>query len=80
MIPNVEHKSFQGVRTEVASSVGFDEVLTRLRALMGCVNPSEIVALAQSAIPEAEFVRKTGSGSFIPTSALGRKQPLSHPR
>lgn len=57
MIPNVEHKSFPGVRTEVASSVGFDEVLTRLRALMGCVNPSEIVALAQSAIPEAEFVR-----------------------
>lgn len=57
MIPDVEHKPFNGVRTEVASAVGFDEVLTRLRSLMGRVHPSEIVALAQSAIPEAEFVR-----------------------
>lgn len=57
MIPDVEHKPFNGVRTEVASAVGFDEVLTRLRSLMGRVHPSGIVALAQSAIPEAEFVR-----------------------
>lgn len=57
MPPNVEHMSFRGVRTEVASVLGFDEVLTRLRALMRRVDPSEIVALAQSPIPEAEFVR-----------------------
>lgn len=54
---DVEHKPFKGVRTEVVSPVGFDEVLTRLRALMGRVNPSEIVTLAQSGITEAEFVR-----------------------
>jgi uncharacterized protein (DUF302 family) len=57
MPPNVEHTSFRGVRTEVACVLGFDEVLTRLRALTRCVDPSEIVALAQSPIPEAEFVR-----------------------
>ena len=54
---DVEHKPFNGVRIEVATSVGFDEVLTRLRSLMGHVNPSEIVALAQANTTEAEFVR-----------------------
>jgi uncharacterized protein (DUF302 family) len=57
MIHDVEQKPFKGVRTEVTSSVGFDEVLTRLRSLMGRVNPAEIVTLAQSGISEAEFVR-----------------------
>lgn len=57
MIHNVERKPFKGVRTEVASPVRFDDVLTRLRSLMGRVNPAEIVTLAQSGISEAEFVR-----------------------
>ncbi|MET3650573.1 DUF302 domain-containing protein [Dyella japonica] len=54
---DIEHKPFEGVRIEVATSVKFDEVLTRLRSLMGHVNPSEIVTLAQSGITETEFVR-----------------------
>jgi len=54
---DIEHKPFKGVRIEVATSVKFDEVLTRFRSLMGHVNPSEIVTLAQSGITETEFVR-----------------------
>lgn len=57
MIHDIEHKPFNGVRIEVTTSIGFDEVLVRLRSLMGRVNPSEIVALAQTAIPQEEFVR-----------------------
>jgi uncharacterized protein (DUF302 family) len=54
---NVNPKPFAGVRIEVTTSVGFDDVLDRLRALMGRVNPAEIVKLAQTNIPEADFVR-----------------------
>ena len=50
-------KPFTGVRMEVATSVGFDEVLARLRTLMGRANLAEIVSLAQTPISEAEFVR-----------------------
>ena len=48
---------FTGVRIEVVTSVGFDEVLDRLRTLMGRASPAEIVSLAQTPISEAEFVR-----------------------
>jgi uncharacterized protein (DUF302 family) len=57
MFHDIEHKPFNGVRIEVTTSIGFDEVLTRLRSLMGRASTSEIVALAQTDIPEAEFVR-----------------------
>jgi len=57
MFRDVQHKPFNGVRVEVATSLGFDEVLTRLRSLMGRASTAEIVALAQADITEAEFVR-----------------------
>jgi uncharacterized protein (DUF302 family) len=57
MTTEVEHKSFTGVRIEVATSVAFDEVLARLRSLMGRASLAEIVALAQTPITEAEFSR-----------------------
>jgi uncharacterized protein (DUF302 family) len=57
MFRDVEHKPFNGIRSEVATSIGFDEVLTRLRSLMGRASTSEIVALAQADTTEAEFVR-----------------------
>jgi uncharacterized protein (DUF302 family) len=57
MSHQVQHKPFNGVRIDVATSIGFDEVLTRLRAQMGRVSTSEIVTLAQTDITEAEFVR-----------------------
>ncbi len=55
MTTEVYPKPFNGVRTKVATSIGFDAVLERLRALMGHVNPSEIVRLAQTLPPEADF-------------------------
>lgn len=57
MSRDVEHKPFHGVRIEVATSIGFDEVLTRLGSLIGRANTSEIVALAQTDITQAHVVR-----------------------
>jgi len=57
MTRKVNPKPFNGIRIEVATSVGFDKVLDRLRARMGRVSPAEIVNLAQTEISEAEFVR-----------------------
>jgi uncharacterized protein (DUF302 family) len=57
MFHDIEHKPFNGVRIEVTTSIGFDDVLTRLRSLMGRASTSEIVTLAQTDITEAEFVR-----------------------
>lgn len=57
MTRQVNPEPFTGVRIEVATSVGFDEVLDRLRTLMGRASPAEIVGLAQTPISEAEFVR-----------------------
>lgn len=58
MTSQTENKPFNGVRTEVATSVGFDEVLARLRAQMGQATVQEIVALAKTPITESEFVRE----------------------
>jgi uncharacterized protein (DUF302 family) len=57
MFHDVEHKPFNGVRIEVTTTTGFDDVLTRLRSLMGRASTSEIVTLAQTDITEADFVR-----------------------
>ena len=54
MTSQIENKPFNGVRTEVTTSVGFDEVLTRLRAQMGRATVQEVVALAKTPITEAE--------------------------
>jgi len=57
MTRDVHTKPFAGARMEVVTSIGFDEVLVRLRSLMGRANVSEIVRLAQTSISEPEFVR-----------------------
>ena len=43
----IESKPFQGIRIEVDTSVSFDEVLNRLRGLMGNTSVPQIVALAK---------------------------------
>jgi uncharacterized protein (DUF302 family) len=58
MTSQTENKPFNGVRTEVTTSVGFDEVLARLRAQMGRATVQEVVALAQTPITEADYVRE----------------------
>jgi uncharacterized protein (DUF302 family) len=57
MASQVEHRPFNGVRTEVVTPVSFDAVLARLRGLMGSASLAEIVALAEKPTPEAEFAR-----------------------
>ncbi|MEI9987123.1 MAG: DUF302 domain-containing protein [Aliidongia sp.] len=52
------NRPFNGVRTEVTTSVGFDEVLARLRSQMGRADLQEIVALAKTPITETEYVRE----------------------
>jgi len=57
MTRDVHLKPFTGIRIEVATPLSFDDVLDRLRALIGRASPAEIVSLAQAPIPEADFVR-----------------------
>jgi uncharacterized protein (DUF302 family) len=55
---SIESKPFQGIRIEVDTSVSFDEVLNRLRGLMGNTSVPQIVALAKEPITQAEYVQK----------------------
>jgi len=50
-------RAFEGVRSEVTTSVGFEVVLDRLRESMGQTTIPEIVELAQKPISEAEYRR-----------------------
>ena len=45
----VETRAFNGVRVVVHSSRAYDDVLAKLRSLMGASNAGEIVALAKKA-------------------------------
>ena len=58
MTSQTENKPFNGIRTEVTTSIGFDEVLARLRAQMGRASLQEVVALAKASVTEAEYVRE----------------------
>jgi uncharacterized protein (DUF302 family) len=53
-----ENTSVNAVRTEVTTSLGFDEVLARLHAQMGRASVQDIVALAKLPVTEAEYVRE----------------------
>ena len=55
---SVASTSFQGIRIEVDTLVSVDEVLSRLRGLMGDASAQEVVALAKEAITQAEYVQK----------------------
>ena len=50
-------RAFEGVRSEVTTSAGFDVVLDRLRSSMGRTSIPEIVELAQRPISEADYRR-----------------------
>jgi uncharacterized protein (DUF302 family) len=58
MATQVKNKSFKGIRTEVTTSLGFDEVIGRLRKQMGATSIAEVVALAKSAINAVEYTRQ----------------------
>jgi uncharacterized protein (DUF302 family) len=72
-----ENKPFNGVRTEVTTSIGFDEVLARLRAEMGRVSVQEIVALAKTSITEAEYVREVNE-RFVGASGFMLFAEIDH--
>lgn len=70
MWSRTEHKPVSGVRTNVITSLGFDEVLRRLHAQMGRASTQEITALAELPITEAAYVREVedrfvGKSGFI---------------
>ena len=54
----VETRTFNGVRVVVHTSRAYDDVLAKLRSLMGASEAGEIVALAKKPITEAEFTRE----------------------
>jgi uncharacterized protein (DUF302 family) len=58
MTTQVENKPFKGIRTEVTTSLGFDEVIRRLRTQMGETSVAEVVALAKTPISAAEYTRQ----------------------
>jgi uncharacterized protein (DUF302 family) len=70
MTLRIENTPFSGVRTEVATSVGFDDVLARLRAQMGRASVQELVTLAQTPLSVAAYIREVetrfvGDSGFI---------------
>jgi uncharacterized protein (DUF302 family) len=54
----ISTKPFQGIRIEVDTTVSFDEVLSRLRRLMGDASVPEVVTFAREATTEVEFVQR----------------------
>jgi uncharacterized protein (DUF302 family) len=54
----ISTKPFQGIRIEVDTMVSFDQVLSRLRRLMGDASVPEVVTLAKEATTEAEFIQR----------------------
>lgn len=77
MSHQVENKGFKGVRTVVATSVGFDEVLIRLRARMGRASVQEIVALAKTPISQEDYVREV-EARFVGESGFMLFAELDH--
>lgn len=65
----VANEEFTGVRTVVETPLAFDEVLSRLRGLMGKATLQEAVALAKTPISESDYVRQVtelaGDCSFM---------------
>ena len=54
----VETRAFNGVRVVVHTSRAYDDILAKLRSLMGAPNAGEIEAVAKKPITEAEFTRE----------------------
>lgn len=70
MTTRIENRTFNGIRTEVSTSIGFDEVISRLRAQMGRTGAAEVVALAKTEISADEYSRQVeerfaGESGFI---------------
>lgn len=66
---SVVNRDFTGVRVMVESPFDFDEVSSRLHALMGKATLHEVVALAKTATSEQEYVRQAteliGESDFV---------------
>jgi uncharacterized protein (DUF302 family) len=75
--PIISTKPFQGIRIEVDTLVSFDEVLSRLRRLMGDARVIEVVALAKEAMTEAEYAQEVEE-RFIGESGFTLFHEIDH--
>src|ERR1700746_2867703 len=75
--PIISTKPFQGIRIEVDTLASFDEVLSRLRRLMGDARVPEVVALAKEAMTEAEYAQKVEE-RFIGESGFTLFHEIDH--
>jgi uncharacterized protein (DUF302 family) len=75
--PIISTKPFQGLRIEVDTLASFDEVLSRLRRLMGDARVPEVVALAKEAMTEAEFAQKVEE-RFVGESGFALFHEIDH--
>ena len=77
-MPNrIENTAFAGIRTVVTTSLGFDEVLSRLRARMGRATVQEVVALAKLPITRDDYVREVET-RFVGESGFMLFAELDH--
>jgi uncharacterized protein (DUF302 family) len=72
-----QNKPFNGIRTEITTSVAFDDVLARLRAQMGRTTVQDLIALAKTPITEAEYAREVEE-RFIGASGFMLFAELDH--
>lgn len=56
--PRLETKAFAGQRIVVRTPRSVDEVLNRLRGIMGSTTAPDMPALAKAPVSEAEFTRQ----------------------
>jgi uncharacterized protein (DUF302 family) len=75
--PIILTKPFQGLRIEVDTLVSFDEVLSRLRRLMGDASVPEFAALAKGTMTEAEFAQKVDE-RFVGESGFTLFHEIDH--
>jgi uncharacterized protein (DUF302 family) len=70
-------KAFKGVRIEVDTAFSFDDVLGRIRGLMGTTNVPDIVALAQEPISRDEYTRQVEE-RFVGASGFMLFNEINH--
>jgi uncharacterized protein (DUF302 family) len=74
---SITNLEFTGIRVQVETSASLDDVIRRLRGLMGQTNVPEVVGLAQTVSSEEEYVREI-SKRFVGESGFMLFSEIDH--
>jgi uncharacterized protein (DUF302 family) len=74
---SIENREFTGIRVQVDTAVSLDDVIRRLRGLMGQTSIPDVVGLAQKVSSEEEYVRDV-STRFVGESGFMLFSEIDH--